>query len=185
MSLDIHRNDLNDLLKACIKNKRFAQKELYKMFYSYGMSICMRYTNSREDAVEIMNDGFMKVFTHLKKFDLSMPFQPWFRRILINCAIDHFKKENKHKHQQELDDMSEPAIEDTNIDTISYEEILDLIRLLSPTYQTVFNLHAIEGYKHEEIAAKLGISIGTSKSNYFKGKQKLQEHLKKFFEVNR
>lgn len=184
--MDNTNKKIAQLLKACVKNKREAQKELYKQFYSYSMSICMRYSHSREEAVEIMNDGFLKVFTYLKKFDMDKPFQPWLRRILINCAIDYFKKENKHTFQVELEEAlgAESSLE-TQLDSITYDEMLELIRRLSPAYRTVFNLHAIEGYKHEEIAEKLGISVGTSKSNYSKARKKLQEYLYMFFEVDK
>ena len=143
----------------------------------------MRYANTREDAVEIMNDGFMKVFTYLKSFDLKKPFRPWLRRIMINASIDHFKRQSKHSVLVELGEASEKETSNEQLDSISYEEILDLVRELPPAYRAVFNLHAIEGYKHEEIAERLGISVGTSKSNYFKAKRKLQEHLNTFFEV--
>lgn len=172
------------LLNACKKNKREAQKELYRRFYSYGLSICIRYAGTREEAVEIMNDGFLKVFRYIKKFDAERPFQPWLRRILINCSINHFKKQNKQVLQVELEEARNSSSQETQLDAISYQEMLELVRKLSPAYRTVFNLYAIEGYKHEEIARQLGISVGTSKSNYAKAKRKLQEYLNTFFEVN-
>jgi len=152
------------------------------MFYSYAMSICLRYADTREEALEVMNDGFMKVFKHLDKFDLSKPFKPWFRRILINCAIDHFNKESKHSHHKDIETALLISTDDQTMNEINYEEMLLMVRDLSPAYRTVFNLHAIEGYKHEEIAKMLGISVGTSKSNYFKARQKLQDRLKVYFE---
>lgn len=173
------------VLKACMAGERAAQKELYQSFYSYAMSICMRYANNREDAVEVMNDGFVRVFTYLNKFDMAKPFHPWLRRILINCAIDRFKKENKNRGWVELEEALNSSVLETQLDSITYEEMLELIRKLSPAYRTVFNLHAIEGFKHEEIAEKLGISVGTSKSNYAKARKKLQEYLNMFFEVDK
>ncbi|MFY0601469.1 MAG: sigma-70 family RNA polymerase sigma factor [Cyclobacteriaceae bacterium] len=155
------------------------------MFYSYAMSICLRYSNNKEEAVEVMNDGFMKVFIYLKKFDFTKPFQPWLRRIMINCSIDHFNKENKHNRHNDLESAAEISNDDSQLSDISYDEMLVLVTELPPAYRTVFNLHAIEGYKHEEIAQQLGISVGTSKSNYFKAKQKLQNQLKIYFEIDR
>ncbi|MEQ6118640.1 sigma-70 family RNA polymerase sigma factor [Reichenbachiella sp. MALMAid0571] len=177
--------ELKKLLKACLKNNRSAQKKLYMRFYSYSLSICIRYVNSREEAVEVMNDAFMKVFTYLKQFDLNKPFQPWFRQIIVNCAIDHFKRENKHAGQVDIDTIMEKGIAESQLDNISYEEILALVRELPSAYRAVFNLRAIEGYKHEEIAKMLNITTGTSKSNYFKAKKKLQEYLQVFFEVEK
>ncbi len=185
MSLNIENTELVKLLQRCAKDKRDAQKELYKLFYSYAMSICMRYANDREDAVEIMNDGYMKVFTYIKKFDLEKPFRPWFRRILINCAIDKIKKVNKHDGLYDLDALVDGQLSDVPQDSITYNEMLAIVRELPPAYRMVFNLIAIEGYKHEEVAKQLGISVGTSKSNYFKAKQKLQEQMKLFFEIGK
>lgn len=183
MSPNTENKDLLKLLKSCAKDKREAQKELYKLFYAYAMSICMRYAHNREDAVEIMNDGYMKVFTYIKKFDLEKPFKPWFRRILINCAIDKLKKDKKHDGMFDLDSLVDSQLADIPQDSITYNEMLAIVRELSPAYRMVFNLCAIEGYKHEEVAEKLGISVGTSKSNYFKAKQKLKEQMKLFFDA--
>ena len=154
------------------------------MFYSYAMSVCLRYSDSREEALEVMNDGFMKVFLHLKKFDLSKPFKPWFRRVLINCALDHLRRQSKHSHHMDLESVAHEASNDQYLNEIDYEEMLLMVRELPPAYRTVFNLHAIEGYKHAEIAEQLGISVGTSKSNYHKARQKLQESLKVYFEID-
>lgn len=183
MSPDTENKDLKILLKNCAKEKREAQKELYKLFYAYAMSICVRYANDREDAVEIMNDGYMKVFTYIKKFDFERPFKPWFRKILINCAIDKLKKTNKHDGMVDLDSLVDNQLADIPQDAITYNEMLAIVTELPPAYRLVFNLIAIEGYKHEEVAAQLGISIGASKSNYHKAKQKLKEKMKLFFEV--
>ena len=151
------------------------------MFYSYGMSVCIRYSNNRDEAVEILNEGFMKIFQNLKKFDLSMPFKPWFRRILINCAINNFKWKQRKFKEESVEDTPEGVAQEDILSGISYQEIIDMIQKLSPAYRTVFNLYVIEGYKHEEIADMLGISVGTSKSNLSKAKQNLREILKEFF----
>ncbi len=185
MSTNTENKDLIILLKNCAKDKREAQKELYKLFYAYAMSVCIRYANDREDAVEIMNDGYMKVFTYIKKFDFEKPFKPWFRKILINCAIDKLKKVNKHNGMVDLDSLADNQSAGIPQDAITYNEMLAIVTELPPAYRMVFNLIAIEGYKHEEVAQQLGISVGTSKSNYFKAKQKLKEQMKLFFEVGK
>jgi len=146
------------------------------------MNICVMYAESREDAVEIMNDGFMKIFQYIGKFDLSRPFTPWLRRIMINAAIDRTRKNMRFNEIKDLEDAAGAAATDAIISGISHEEILAILKQLSPAYRTVFNLYAIEGYKHEEIAQQLGISVGTSKSNYAKARRRLQELLKDFFE---
>ena len=154
------------------------------MHYSYSMSVCMRYANSVEEAKEIMNDGFMKVFQYIKKFDATKPFRPWLKRILVNAAIDLINRNKKHLNEVELEEGVNESNTDSVLDSISYNEMLEIVRKLPPAYRTVFNLRAIEGYQHDEIAEMLDISVGTSKSNYARAKQKLQQHLSAYFEVN-
>lgn len=143
----------------------------------------MRYADTQEDAVEIMHDGFMKVFTYIGKFDRKRPFKPWIRKIMINSALDHIKKQNKIKLIDSLDQGLELSAEQHDQHPVSYEDLLEMIRKLPPSYGTVFNLRAIEGYKHKEVAEMLGISVGTSKSNYAKAKQKLRAYLSTYFGV--
>ena len=175
-------SDLLRIIKGCKKGERALQKELYQTFYSYAMNVCILYSDNREDAVETMNDGFMKIFQYIGKFDASRPFRPWLRRIMINAAIDRTRKNLKFQDHQDLEKAGQLQNENTIISGITHDEILGILKKLSPAYRTVFNLHAIEGYKHEEIASLLGISVGTSKSNYSKAKKKLQDILRGFFE---
>lgn len=173
------------LLSGCRKLHRGSQKMLYQEFYAYGMSICLRYADSRDEAAEILNDGFMKVFQNIGKFDLTRPFKPWLRRIIVNTAINHYHQKNRAlKAEEELDRVKQSASEEKVLSGIAYDEILDMLRKLPPAYRTVFNLHVIEGYKHEEIAAMLGVSVGTSKSNLFKAKEQLRRILNNFFEAD-
>jgi RNA polymerase sigma-70 factor (ECF subfamily) len=147
------------------------------------MSICLRYSDDRDEAVELLNESFMKIFKNIKKFDLTMPFKPWLRRILINTCINNFKKK-KLNFTERLEAANEYQDSEDILSGISYQEILDMIRQLSPAYRAVFNLHVIEGYKHEEIAEMLNISVGTSKSNLSKAKKNLQLILKDYFKVD-
>lgn len=179
---DAGHTNLLRIIKGCRKGERAYQKELYKAYYSYAMNICVLYSESREDAVETMNDGFMKIFQYISKFDLSRPFTPWLRRIMINAAIDRTRKNIKFNDIRDINEAEGAAGSESIISGITHEEILTILQQLSPAYRTVFNLYAIEGYKHEEIANLLGISAGTSKSNYAKARKKLQELLKDFFE---
>lgn len=150
------------------------------MFYAYGMSIALRYTDSREEAAEVLNDAFMKVFDNIKKFDLERPFKPWLRRIIINTAVNHFHKHKKDLELEELEAAGNKAVsEETIISGISYEEIIDMVQQLSPAYRTIFNLYVIEDFTHKEIAEMLGISEGTSKSNLSKAKRNLRSILEK------
>lgn len=150
------------------------------MFYAYGMSICLRYSDSRDQAAEILNDSFMKVFTHIREYDSSRPFKPWLRQIIINTAINHFHKNKNERTWKELESAQNQLTRDEKIISgISYQEIIELVRQLTPGYRAVFNLYVIEGYTHREIAEKLGISEGTSKSNLSKAKRNLQTLLEK------
>jgi RNA polymerase sigma factor (sigma-70 family) len=174
--------ELTEILKKCLKDDRTSQKLLYEKFYGYGMSVCLRYAKDEDDAIEILNDGFLKVFNGLKKFDLERPFRPWFRKIVINEAINHFKKHEKRMKNELLKEAEGSTSIDDILSKIAYEEVVAMIQLLSAAYRTVFNLYVIDGYKHEEIADMLGISVGTSKSNLSKAREKLQTLVKERFE---
>lgn len=167
---------VKDLLEGCIAGKRQSQELLYKQFYAFAMGICVRYCNSREEAVEVMNDGFLKAFTNLKKFDAANRFEPWLKRILVNCSIDYYRKAKKHYFH---DDVSEArSLETTTataVSTLNHEELLRLVGGLPPGYRTVFNLYVIEGYSHKEIAKMLQISEGTSKSNLSRAREMLRK----------
>ena len=143
----------------------------------------MRYANSKNEAQEMMNDGFLKVFKYIKKFDEQRPFKPWLKTILLNAAIDHLKKHSKELDEVELEEGINESVKDSILESITYDEMLEIVRKLPTAYRTVFNLRAIEGYQHDEIARMLKISVGTSKSNYARAKKKLQIHLNAYFEV--
>jgi len=150
------------------------------MFYAYGMSITLRYADSRDQAAAILNDAFMKVFANIKKFDTERPFKPWLRRIIVNTAINHYHKHKKIREWEDLEAAErELGREETVTSGISYEEIIEMVQELTPAYRTVFNLYVIEGFKHREIAEILNISVGTSKSNLAKAKRNLQSILEK------
>lgn len=169
---------LQTLIAGCLQGNRKSQEKLYQRFYAYGMSVCLRYTDTEDEAIEVLNDGFMKVFTKLDTFDAQKPFQSWFRRILVNTAINHYHKYEKHKHHQPIEE-ARPTVDAQNVlNQLSYEEIIGLIQHLSPVYRTVFNLFVIDGYTHEEIAEALQISIGASKSNLSRARANLRVMLK-------
>ena len=177
-------DELNLQIRGCALNQRESQKKLYNSFYGYAMSICDRYTSRGEDASEILNDGFLKIFKEIHHFkpayaDVVNSFKGWLRKIMVYTAIDHFRKNNKHKNVIELDAavVHLPVEMETAFDKISYDEIIRFIQDLSPAYRTVLNLFIVEGFSHEEIASKLDIAIGTSKSNLAKARKQLQKIL--------
>ena len=143
------------------------------------MGICLRYSKTRDEAIEIVNDGFMKVFTKLDKYSKGLSFKGWVRKIMIHAAIDYYRRNEKHYHNLDISYaqyQDDPSIE-TILDKLSAEEILKAVQTLPPSYRMVFNLHAIEGFNHEEIAGQLNISVGTSKSNLSIARDKLKRLL--------
>lgn len=193
MSERYHTETQKDLLSAdeltyhvgaCALNKRESQKVIYNSFYGYAMAICDRYTNNQEDSVEILNDGFLKIFREIHHYhpayaDVVSSFKGWLRKIMVYTAIDHFRKNQKHKVVTELDSIvyQVEAVNEDAIDKLSHDEIIRAIQELSPGYRTVLNLFIIDGLSHEEISNKLSISTGTSKSNLSKARRQLQKIL--------
>lgn len=173
---------IKQLIADCVLHKRESQKKLYQHFYSYCLGICMHYARNREDAVEMMNDGFLSVFTYIRKFDSNRPFKPWLKRIMINSAIDHLKK-YRSPETESLDEGLKVFRDGTLLDHMNYNDLITIIGKLPPAYRAVFSLHALEGYKHEEVAEMLNIQVGTSKSNYSRALVKLQEYLTVYFDA--
>lgn len=148
------------------------------------MAICDCYANNEDDAVEILNDGFLKIFKEIHRYKPAYTneinsFKGWLRKIMVYTAIDHFRKNKKHRLVGELDitTVQTSAQEENGLDKLSYDEIIRFIQNLSPGYRIVLNLFIVEGFSHEEIADQLGISIGTSKSNLAKARKQLQKIL--------
>ena len=172
------KDDINSVIAACLADDQQAQKALIKLFYSYAKSISLRYASNNEEAEEIMNDGFLKVFSNLSKYDHSQPFKAWLRTIVVNTAIDYYRKNQKYAFTTELDNVEVTDLSEDVISKISAEEILSLVQKLPPAYRMVFTLYVIEGYNHREIAELLGIKEGTSKSNLQDARRKLQVMIK-------
>jgi len=171
-----------ELIIACIKGERKAQYELYKVTYSYLMSICIRYTRNQDRAKEVLNMGFLKVLTNLKTYNEDLAFKPWLRKVMINTLINDYKKEKIHYGNiQYIESYHETEkFSDVNhaISRIDAEQIYSFIAKLPPATQQVFNLYFVDGYKHKEIAELLSITEGTSKWHLNAAKEKLKEMLK-------
>jgi RNA polymerase sigma-70 factor (ECF subfamily) len=165
------------LLQACRSGDRKSQDRLYTLYYGFAMGVCLRYARSREEAVEIVNDGFYKIFTNLDKYTPGLSFMGWLRRIMINASIDHFRRNEKHYDHVDISYVKSEYLMPDVLDSLSEEVILRAIQELPPSYRLVFNLYAIEGFKHSEIAQKLNISEGTSKSNLNIARIKLKKAL--------
>lgn len=166
----------------CIRGDAGSQKKLYYNFYGFAMGICLRYAKDKDEALEMLNDGFYKVLTKLDQYDPAKPILPWLARIMTNTSIDHYRTELKHQLSTDITDL-EIQNEDPDIQSkLNYDDLIKIIQTLPAGCRTVFNLFAIDGYTHEEIAGELGISVGTSKSNLFKARQKLRLLLQSTYE---
>lgn len=147
-----------------------AQSELYRLCFGTLMGVCLRYHANEEDAIEVLNQGFLKILNNLHKRKASVPFEAWIRRIMINTLIDDFRKNKRRKEMFELSDFEENSFgQNAQFDVNAADEMFDaqeieqMIQTLPPMTRQVFNLHAIDGFSHKEISAQLGISEGTSK----------------------
>jgi RNA polymerase sigma factor (sigma-70 family) len=169
------------LIKECTSGDRKSQQFLYKNFSGKMLVVCYRYAGNKDEAQEMLHEGFIKVFKNLANFKNEGSLEGWIRRIMVNNAIDHIRR--KHDYfmsdgEKQIEKLSNTLVEEDNEEQFikaKAEILLHLIQKLSPAYRTVFNLYVIEEYSHKEIAEELGIHIGTSKSNLAKAKLKLQE----------
>lgn len=180
MSANAERN-ISSLIQGCIRKERHSQELLYKQFYGYALSICFRYARDHDEAVAILNDGFLKIFTNIKNHNQEKSFKAWLRKIMINTALDHYRKQARQPYMDDLEMVKQMPYGSDIINNLTYEEILQLIQFLPTAYRAVFNLYVIDGYNHEEIAEMLDISSGTSKSNLAKARMHLRKLLQKYY----
>jgi len=167
--------ELQKVLSGCRKDDRKDQRILYKTFYGFAMSICLRYAGNRYEAAEIMNQGFLKVFTKLDLFDEAKPFKGWLGRIMINTSINYFHSNKKMAHMEDVSGLEISGNLELPDQKLAYDDLLAMVQQLPQAYRTVFNLYAIEGYNHDEISQLLGINEGSSKSNLFRAREKLRK----------
>ncbi len=169
-----------DIIKDCVKKKRKAQKLLYEHYHRPMLGICLRYCSTNTEAEDVMMTGFMNVFTKIASYKGSGSFEAWMKKVMINTAIDNFRKNKKYKDHLDISEFEdELSTENIIAENISQKEVLNLLRELPPGYRMVFNLYAIEGYSHPEIAAMLGVSVNTSKTQLFKARKMLQDAIQK------
>lgn len=175
---------LAPLIDGCLRMQEASQIALYRRFYSYGMSICLRYANNRESALEMLNDGFLKVFQKIEQYDRNQPFKPWLRRILINASIDHYRKyQQEQTNNYSFYDETSSTYNEA-LSRLEYDDLLKVLHHLPSAYRMAFNLYVVEEMSHAEIAAQLKISVGTSKSNLSKARQKIKELLKSSHDIH-
>ena len=167
-----------ELIRRCKKKNAKAQKLLYKQYHGSLLGICMRYGKSKAEAEDILQMAMMKIYKNIDSYSGKGSFEGWMKRIVINMAVDNFRKNHKYYYHENIDDISESTnLSDEISDSLAAKDILKTIQQLPPGYRLVFNLYAIEGYTHKEIALKLGISESTSKTQLMKARLKLQKML--------
>jgi len=172
-------SELQEVIRKCLSNDRKAQQKLFSLCYSLAFNVSRRYSSNQQEAKSLVNEGMLKVFQQLHTYNSDLSFGGWVRRIMVNTAIDHFRKVKAFEQRfQEIDGRDFTDSDQSNVlDELSAEELLGIVQQLPPAYRVVFSLYAVEEYTHKEIAEKLKISEGTSKSNYAKARAKLQHML--------
>ena len=174
--------DNDELLEGCLRQQAKAQKLFYEKFSALMLGICVRYVDSFEEAQDVMQEGFIKVFKNLGTFGGKGSLEGWIRRIMVNTALDYLRTIKHERFQLNVDDVHDKLYAKSDvIGNLNADSMLELIKTLPVGYRTVFNMYAIEGYSHREISDELGISVNTSKSQYSRAKTILQ---KKMEELN-
>ena len=184
---NIDDDQLKKLIDGCLRNNRKSQELIFRSFYGKMMSVCRRYTSDDDQAKDIVQDGFIKVFKNLERFNYKGSFEGWIRRIMVNTAIDFTRKlKSSHESPNEakpIEDYKDIAIEeDEELPEefqLNVSDIKTAMNELSTAYKNVFNLYVFENYSHQEIAEELDISVGTSKSNLAKARANMKKILLK------
>lgn len=168
-----------EIIKRCIKKDRKAQRYLYKIYAPVLLGMCMRYVVNRAEAEDILQEAFVKIFFNVKNFSGTGSFEGWMKRIVINTAITHYHKNLKRRYHYDVSDMYDLKSDEAEFGHAEFtqEELLNVISTLPDGYRMVFNLYAIEGYKHKEIAKMLDVDINTSKSQFSRARKLLQKKL--------
>ncbi len=172
---------LEILIKGCIKGDPDSQEKLYRQFSAAMYGLCLQYASSEEDAQDILQDGFVKVFKKIEQVKEAKAFPGWIRRVMINTALERYRSQVVMQRIDEDPLLMNEQITDDVLDDLNAEALVMMIQELPPRYRMVFSLYAIEGYNHKEIGEMLSISDGTSKSNLSRARAILQEKVKKVY----
>ncbi|MEM7654836.1 MAG: RNA polymerase sigma factor [Bacteroidota bacterium] len=167
-----------ELVAGCQAGKPVFQRALYERYHRLMFGVCLRYTDNRDDAHDIMQEGFIRVFSNIHKFRSQGSFEGWVRRIMVHTSIEHYRKNSRY-FMVDIEEARGIEFDADALTSLSRQEILHLVQQLPPGYRTVFNLYAIEGHSHQEVALMLDISVGTSKSQLSRAKKQLQTQLER------
>jgi RNA polymerase sigma-70 factor (ECF subfamily) len=170
-----HTDKLQELLVQCIDKQPQAQKQLFDLLAPKMYSVCKRYAQHEDEAKDILQESFIKMFNNLERFEHKGSFEGWVKRIFINTSIEFYRKSQRERIVDNIDDVKEKAIDSQTISLLKVADLMKLVDQLPKGYKTVFNLFAIEGYSHDEISKMLNISENTSKSQLHKARLHLQE----------
>lgn len=173
----MNNDGLKHLLTGCLNNDRRSQGALYERFYSYALSVALPYCAHEEEAREVVNDAFLKVFTGIGRYDPAFAFATWLRTIVVRTAINRYKSRQNELVIYDLTEGLDIPMEDDFLSKMAVEDLLRLVQKLPPAYRMTLNLFALEGFSHAEISEMLGISVGASKSNLSRAKAKLKQML--------
>ncbi|MEQ8809909.1 MAG: RNA polymerase sigma factor [Imperialibacter sp.] len=173
-----------ELIEGCAKEDRHMQYQLYQKYSGQMYAICLRYCKMQQEAEDVLQEGFVKVFNHIKTFRKESSLFYWIKRIVINTALNHQRNKLYMYPMVDVADLRQPSANHDLLAGLQLEDLMVMIQDLPSGCQTIFNLYAIEGYKHHEIAELLGVTEGTSKSQYARAKQLLQEKLEKLESTN-
>ncbi len=172
--------DSEKIIQGCLRGDRISQKQLFDRYSGKMLAVCMRYARHRMEAEDLLQDGFIKVFTNLNQYKWEGPFEQWVRKIMINNAIKNCNKKSFQNEYNAGDDLPDSVEEPEAIDQMAESELLKMINELPEGYRLVFNLYAIEGFSHKEISESLQIEESTSRSQLVKARKALQEKLLKY-----
>lgn len=170
-----YSTDFNKVLKGCSSGELKAQEYLFKQYYGYVMSIALRFSSCHENALEIANDTFLKIFRKIESHKTDKEFKAWVRKIVINTAIDYYRRDKENGIEISIKVAYDQPASDSVIDNLNAEEIIKLINSLPMKYRYTFNLFEIEGFSHDEIAIQLGITESTSRSYLTRAKKMLRQ----------
>jgi RNA polymerase sigma-70 factor (ECF subfamily) len=173
--------ELEEIIAGCYDGSRKHQEALYNMYSSKMFGVCLTYTKDRALAQDILHDGFFKVFKKFDQYNASWSLNAWMRRIIVNTAIDHFRKTNRISNVDFQESVYLAGSYDGTSEISKSSDLSDIINMLPKGAKTIFNLYTVEGYKHREIAEMLNISVGTSKSQLSKAKSVLRELVNKYY----
>lgn len=173
-------NTDKELIEGCLQNDRESQRKLYEKYASKMFVVCMRYAKTKEDAEDMLVEGFLKVYSGLSKFKGGSTLETWIHAVIVNSAISYFRKHQKHYITSSIEEESIDVSESFDLDGLSYltgKELMNILQKMPDHLKCVFNLFAFEGYSYEKISLELGINVGTARSRMSKGKSWLEERI--------